>query len=867
MPTHQIKFLESFNWVRSLRRLTVAVAFLVFISYFFQISTVTTFGQEKVASKQVLLLHAQDQFLPANIVMDKTLYSALKSDQTLSINIYSEYLEKVRFDSDLIQKETIDLLHSKYDKLALDLIIITDDLSWDFYQANGKEVFKGIPVVLCGITDGKLKVSDLGENITGNYKKLDIKADIETILSVQPDTKQIEIIVGTSKQDAYYENITRQVFIDFNGKFKTEYLTGLGIEDVQKKISELPPKTVILYVSMYMDGKGQGFNPRDVIPLLKKTANAPIYGVSDTYLGYGILGGNLLSFTDLSQNAAEIAIKVLNGAKPSDIPIQVLKNKNYFDWNEMQLWGIKEGQLPKGSVIVNKVPGIWDLYKARIILAICFLGLLLIIVFVLLIQLYLKKKAQAELLIVNKSLNESEEKFRYLFEHSVVGQSFTQPSGKMDVNNAMSAMLGYTADELKGKPWQEITHPDDFKKTQQEIDTLLSGEKASIGFIKRYIKKDGSIIWVDVLSSMRRDSDGEPLYLMTSIIDITEQKKNEEELIYLSYNDKLTGLYNRIYFDTELKRMDSEENLPISIIMCDVNGLKLINDSFGHSAGDEVLIKIAKIIKECCDKEEVVARLGGDEFVVLLPQTNLQDANKIIDTIKKMLLDEKVVGLNINASFGLDTKENSEQSIVETLQNSENYMYRHKLYEQASTKSDTINIIIKTLFEKSHRESLHSERVSEYCEKIAMALKLNKDEINKIKIAGLVHDIGKIGIREDILNKPGKLNEEEWKEMKKHPEASWRILSSSLEYSEIARYIYEHHEKLDGSGYPRGLKGDEISVEARIIAIADAYDAMTSDRTYRKGLNINEAINEMKKYSGTQFDPDIVNIFIEKLAS
>jgi diguanylate cyclase (GGDEF)-like protein len=313
--------------------------------------------------------------------------------------------------------------------------------------------------------------------------------------------------------------------------------------------------------------------------------------------------------------------------------------------------------------------------------------------------------------------------------------------------------------------------------------------------------------------------------------------------------------------------MDSEENLPISIIMCDVNGLKLINDSFGHSAGDEVLIKIAKIIKECCDKEEVVARLGGDEFVVLLPQTNLQDANKIIDTIKKMLLDEKVVGLNINASFGLDTKENSEQSIVETLQNSENYMYRHKLYEQASTKSDTINIIIKTLFEKSHRESLHSERVSEYCEKIAMALKLNKDEINKIKIAGLVHDIGKIGIREDILNKPGKLNEEEWKEMKKHPEASWRILSSSLEYSEIARYIYEHHEKLDGSGYPRGLKGDEISVEARIIAIADAYDAMTSDRTYRKGLNINEAINEMKKYSGTQFDPDIVNIFIEKLAS
>jgi putative nucleotidyltransferase with HDIG domain len=180
-------------------------------------------------------------------------------------------------------------------------------------------------------------------------------------------------------------------------------------------------------------------------------------------------------------------------------------------------------------------------------------------------------------------------------------------------------------------------------------------------------------------------------------------------------------------------------------------------------------------------------------------------------------------------------------------------------------RSKTIDIIMDTLFLKSNRESQHSARVSMICELIASNLNFEKDDVNQIKIAGLIHDIGKIGIDEKILNKAGRLNNNEWEEIRKHPEAGWRILSSTKEFSELARFVLHHHEKFDGSGYPNGLKGEEIPIEARIITIADAYDAITSERSYRKGVTKEKAIEEILSCSGTHFDPKIVDVLINKV--
>ena len=228
-------------------------------------------------------------------------------------------------------------------------------------------------------------------------------------------------------------------------------------------------------------------------------------------------------------------------------------------------------------------------------------------------------------------------------------------------------------------------------------------------------------------------------------------------------------------------------------------------------------------------------------------------------------MQEKVANIAISISFGICVKDNPNEPITEVLKKAEDNMYRTKLYESRSSRSTTIDVILNALFEKSHREQMHSARVSLYCEKLALALGYTPEHINQIKTAGLVHDIGKIGIDESILNKVERLDHEEWLSIRKHPEAGWRILNSVNEFSELSEFILTHHEHYDGSGYPRGLKGEAIPIEARIIAIADAYDAMTSKRSYREALSKASAQKELIKFSGTQFDPKLVIVFIDKV--
>jgi HD-GYP domain-containing protein (c-di-GMP phosphodiesterase class II) len=220
----------------------------------------------------------------------------------------------------------------------------------------------------------------------------------------------------------------------------------------------------------------------------------------------------------------------------------------------------------------------------------------------------------------------------------------------------------------------------------------------------------------------------------------------------------------------------------------------------------------------------------------------------------------RTVGISI--SFGCETKNRSDESIQETIKDAENHMYRHKLAESSSIRSKTIDLIMSTLFEKNNREMLHSERVGKICAEIATEMNFNMDDVNQIRIAGMMHDIGKIGIAESILNSPQKLNGEERQEVERHSEIGYRILSSVNEFSKIADYVLENHEKWNGKGYPKGLKQDEISLQGRIIAIADAFDAMTSSRTYRKALSRTAAISEIRLGSGIQFDPDIAELFV-----
>lgn len=347
------------------------------------------------------------------------------------------------------------------------------------------------------------------------------------------------------------------------------------------------------------------------------------------------------------------------------------------------------------------------------------------------------------------------------------------------------------------------------------------------------------------------------------ISDITDRVVREKDISYLNYHDQLTGVYNRRFYEEELKRLDQLRNYPISLIMGDVNGLKLVNDSFGHKTGDKLIAAVAQAMQAECRADDIIARIGGDEFVIILPNTDASEAQDVIERIQTNARKKFIAPVDLSISFGYDTKNNIDDDILNIFRNAENMMYKEKLYETASHKRQMIELIMNTLFEKNLRERQHSDRVSQLCEEIAQSMKLSKRLIKQVKAAGLVHDIGKIAISQNILNKTGKLTDEEWLEMKSHPEISYRILSSSSDMSDLATCVLEHHERWDGNGYPRGIKGENISLIARIITIADAFDAMTAERSYKKLLTTEEAIQELNKCAGTQFDPNIVPVFNE----
>ncbi|MBK5247003.1 MAG: diguanylate cyclase [Peptostreptococcaceae bacterium] len=337
-----------------------------------------------------------------------------------------------------------------------------------------------------------------------------------------------------------------------------------------------------------------------------------------------------------------------------------------------------------------------------------------------------------------------------------------------------------------------------------------------------------------------------------------------KEISYISYHDFLTGLYNRTYFEEAKLRLDTPRQLPISIIMGDINGLKLINDGFGHSKGDGVLIEVAKILKNCCRKEDIISKIGGDEFGILLPKTDSQSAqqicNRIYDTCKGFVLNGSSIYPSI--SLGHATKNIETEMMDGIFMAAEEAMYRHKLLESRSAHSSILASIKAIMFEKSQETEEHAARMVQLSKSIGLAMSLSEDQLNELELSATLHDIGKMGVDSKILSKLGKLSDEEWVEMRKHPEVGFRIAQATSELIPIADYILCHHERWDGKGYPQGLIGEQIPLLSRIVAIADSFDAMTNDRTYRSAMTKGEAIEEIRRNSGTQFDPDISQLFL-----
>lgn len=474
------------------------------------------------------------------------------------------------------------------------------------------------------------------------------------------------------------------------------------------------------------------------------------------------------------------------------------------------------------------------------------------------------KKANAQLekeLSKKDTLNERLQKYQLLTENANDAMLFVDKDGQiLDVNDRATRMYGYTREEFAHMNIFELRRAE---RATHILEQMEIADQYGILFETIHYRKNGTSLHVEV-SSKGAFFDNRRV-LLSIIRDISDRKRVEEENCFIIHHDQLTGLYNRRYYEEELRRLDTGSNLPLSLILGDINGLKLTNDAFGHLTGDRLIKRAGECMKRECREHDILARIGGDEFVIVLPRTDAASTEKIVGRMMAAIKNQVVGNVLLSISFGWATKHSPEDDISKVFVQAEDFMYRKKLFESSSMKHQTIKLITNSLYERYSDEQAHAERVSKLSKAIARASGISADDMSKVEIAGLFHDIGKIGIDEAVLKKPGTLNDEEWVEIKRHSEIGYQILSSVSEFSQTAGYVLAHHEHWDGTGYPKGLKGTEIPMAARIIAIADSYAAMTSDRTYRKALPSGTAVTELQKSAGHQFDPELIDVFLRMI--
>ncbi len=436
------------------------------------------------------------------------------------------------------------------------------------------------------------------------------------------------------------------------------------------------------------------------------------------------------------------------------------------------------------------------------------------------------------------------------------------------VSEGCYALTGYYPESFinnRDLSFNDIILPEYQEELYAKWESLIgTNEIAKLEY--EIVCADGSTKWVFEQGQIIYGEDGEIVALEGIIVDISDQKQRQAEIEYLSYHDSLTGLLNRSSLEKTKENLFQEKYLPISYIVGDINGLKLINDTLGHSEGDKILVLTAKLIKEVVGDEYYVFRTSGDEFSVLMPNTSAEKAmkiqNKILDHIDKYNNSSDNL-FKINIALGSSTMFSLNQTFKDISRIVENYMYIRKLNEKLSYHSSLILHMKSTLYEKSQITEEHAERLKRYSRLMGERLGLNRVQLDELALVSTLHDIGKIGVDDRILKKTSSLTKEEWIEMKRHPEIGYRICMASPELVGIAPYILCHHERWDGKGYPAGLKEEEIPLLARIIAVADAFDAMTEDRPYRVALTREKAIQEIKDNAGTQFDPKIAKLFID----
>lgn len=471
--------------------------------------------------------------------------------------------------------------------------------------------------------------------------------------------------------------------------------------------------------------------------------------------------------------------------------------------------------------------------------------------------------------ILVKELNTSENQFHSLFSNMAEGvalhDAVFDEQGNLinyrivDINSQYSKITGLRREDVLGKLATEVYHGNKAPYLDEYSKTILL--RAS-NYFETYYEPFKKFFSISVAPWQENG-------FASIFTDITERKQTEEKLFHMSYQDSLTGVYNRAYFEAELKQL-ANSKINVALVIADVDRLKTVNDMFGHEEGNRFLIRASDLLRKSFRKEDIIARIGGDEFAVIMKNVTELEVSNICSEIRRdldKLLSDEISNLPIQLSMGYAFSAEGNPNSLEIFRIADDRLYRDKIHRKVNSRSAIVQTLKQMLAERDYLTKGHGERLQNMVVRLGKMLEWPVSSLGDLQLFAQFHDIGKVGVPDRILHKPGPLLPQERQEMNRHCEIGQRIAQSSEDLSPIADWILKHHERWDGKGYPLGLIGEEIPVECRILAIVDAYDAMTSDRPYRSALSHDEAIAEIQQCAGKQFDPILAHKFIQMFDS
>ena len=481
-------------------------------------------------TRRVVLLFDERPGLPGMAAVEAGFTSTLTSNFSDPLEIYHEAMDLSRFGTNDYQTHLRDFLDAKYADKKIDVAIAVMGPALDFLLAHGEAIFPGVPIIFCGVDRTELGDRSLPPHVSGILIKRRFKPTVDMALSLHPDVQRIVVVAGTSQFDTRVLQEAKKELRAYEDRVAITYLTELPLRQLLKEVSQLPPRTIVLFTTFFQDGAGEPFVPHDVLERISAAANAPMYGFVDQYLGRGIIGGSLYSLAQQGPETAKLALQILNGTKPPQAsPLEPELSQLQFDWRQLQRWGIDQKKLPDASQVLFRPLTAWEQYRWQLTAISLALLVQSAIIIWLLVERHWRRAAEA-------SLRESEQRMGFAAASADIGLwQYDIAANRLWSSAHCRTMFGLRADEpLTTQALLSSVHPEDRSVVKASIRAATHGTLADAASEFRVMQAGGQTRWVQAIGRTDLDARGQPACASGIFRDITAVKIAQEETQRLS---------------------------------------------------------------------------------------------------------------------------------------------------------------------------------------------------------------------------------------------------------------------------------------------------------------------------------------------